>query len=137
MGDCIFCKIVKGEIPAVKVYEDESVLAFMDINPINDGHTLVIPKKHAENIFEIEAKDLLAVMEVAHKIARAIKESLKPEALTVVQLNGRLAGQMVPHLHVHLIPRREGDALKVSWEMIPGDMEKIKAAAEKIKGALR
>jgi len=137
MGDCIFCKIVKGEIPAVKVYEDESVLAFMDINPINDGHTLVIPKKHAENIFEIEAKDLLAVMEVAHKIARAIKESLKPEALTVVQLNGRLAGQMVPHLHVHLIPRREGDALKVSWEMISGDMEKIKAAAEKIKGALR
>lgn len=137
MGDCIFCKIVKGEIPAVKVYEDESVLAFMDINPINDGHTLVIPKKHAENIFEIEAKDLLAVMEVAHKIARAIKESLKPEALTVVQLNGRLAGQMVPHLHVHLIPRREGDALKVSWKMIPGDMEKIKAAAEKIKGALR
>jgi len=137
MGDCIFCKIVKGEIPSVKVYEDESVLAFMDINPINDGHTLVIPKKHAENIFEIEAKDLLAVMEVAHKIARAIKESLKPEALTVVQLNGRLAGQMVPHLHVHLIPRREGDALKVSWEMIPGDMEKIKAAAEKIKSALK
>lgn len=136
MQSCIFCKIVKGEIPAVKVYEDEKVLAFMDINPINDGHTLVIPKKHAENIFEISPEDLSEVISVAHKIARAIKNSLNPEGLTVVQLNGRVAGQMVPHFHVHLIPRKEDDPLKISWMMIPGDMGKIRTAAEKIKNNL-
>ncbi|KPJ65541.1 MAG: hypothetical protein AMJ45_05015 [Syntrophobacter sp. DG_60] len=136
MQSCIFCKIAKGEIPAVKVYEDEKVLAFMDINPINDGHTLVIPKKHAENIFEISPEDLSEVISVAHKIARAIKNSLNPEGLTVVQLNGRVAGQVVPHFHVHLIPRKEDDPLKISWMMIPGDMDKIKATAEKIKSIL-
>ncbi len=136
MQGCIFCKIAKGEIPAVKVYEDEKVLAFMDINPINDGHTLVIPKKHAENIFEISPEDLSEVISVAHKIARAIKNSLNPEGLTVVQLNGRVAGQVVPHFHVHLIPRKEDDPLKISWMMIPGDMDKIKATAGKIKSIL-
>lgn len=136
MQSCIFCKIAKGEIPAVKVYEDEKVLAFMDINPINDGHTLVIPKKHAENIFEISPEDLSEVISIAHKIARAIKNSLNPEGLTVVQLNGRIAGQVVPHFHVHLIPRKEDDPLKISWMMIPGDMDKIKATAEKIRSIL-
>lgn len=136
MQNCIFCKIAKGEIPAVKVYEDEKVLAFMDINPINDGHTLVIPKKHVENIFEIGPEELQEVISVAHKIARAIKSSLNPEGLTVVQLNGKVAGQMVPHLHVHVIPRKEDDPLKISWKMIPGDMDNIKAVAEKIKGVL-
>ena len=134
MGDCIFCKIIQGEIPATKVYEDEKVLAFMDINPLNDGHTLVVPKRHAETIFEIDSQDLIATMKVAQRLAIAIKKALNSDGMIVVQLNNKAAGQMVPHLHIHLIPRWENDGLQIGkWEMKPGDMEKIKDIAEKIK----
>lgn len=134
MGDCIFCKIIQGEIPATKVYEDEKVLAFMDINPLNDGHTLVVPKRHAETIFEIDPQDLIATMKVAQRLAIAIKKALNSDGMIVVQLNNKAAGQMVPHLHIHLIPRWENDGLQIGkWEMKPGDMEKIKDIAEKIK----
>ncbi|AMM40103.1 HIT family hydrolase, diadenosine tetraphosphate hydrolase [Candidatus Desulfofervidus auxilii] len=134
MGDCIFCKIIQGEIPATKVYEDEKVLAFMDINPLNDGHTLIVPKRHAETIFEIDPQDLIATIKVAQKLAIAIKKALDSDGMIVVQLNNKAAGQMVPHLHIHLIPRWENDGLQIGkWEMKPGDMEKIKDIAEKIK----
>ncbi|MDL1966689.1 MAG: HIT family protein [Candidatus Desulfofervidus auxilii] len=134
MGDCIFCKIIQGEIPATKVYEDEKVLAFMDINPLNDGHTLVVPKRHAETIFEIDPQDLIATMKVAQRLAIAIKKALNSDGMIVVQLNNKAAGQMVPHLHIHLIPRWENDGLQIGkWEIKPGDMEKIKDIAEKIK----
>ena len=134
MGDCIFCKIIQGEIPATKVYEDEKVLAFMDINPLNDGHTLIVPKRHAETIFEIDSQDLIATIKVAQKLAIAIKKALDSDGMIVVQLNNKAAGQMVPHLHIHLIPRWENDGLQIGkWEMKPGDMEKIKDIAEKIK----
>jgi len=134
MGDCIFCKIIQGEIPATKVYEDEKVLAFMDINPLNDGHTLIVPKRHAETIFEIDPQDLIATIKVAQRLAIAIKKALDSDGMIVVQLNNKAAGQMVPHLHIHLIPRWENDGLQIGkWEMKPGDMEKIKDIAEKIK----
>ncbi|CAD7771408.1 MAG: Protein hit [Candidatus Methanoperedenaceae archaeon GB37] len=134
MGDCIFCKIIQGEIPATKVYEDEKVLAFMDINPLNDGHTLIVPKRHAETIFEIDPQDLIATIKVAQRLAIAIKKALNSDGMIVVQLNNKAAGQMVPHLHIHLIPRWENDGLQIGkWEMKPGDMEKIKDIAEKIK----
>ena len=134
MEDCIFCKIIQGEIPATKVYEDEKVLAFMDINPLNDGHTLVVPKRHAETIFEIDPQDLIATMKVAQRLAIAIKKALNSDGMIVVQLNNKAAGQMVPHLHIHLIPRWENDGLQIGkWEIKPGDMEKIKDIAEKIK----
>ena len=134
MGDCIFCKIIQGEIPATKVYEDEKVLAFMDINPLNDGHTLVVPKRHAETIFEIDSQDLIATMKVAQRLAIAIKKALNSDGMIVVQLNNKAAGQMVPHLHIHLIPRWENDGLQIGkWEIKSGDMEKIKDIAEKIK----
>jgi len=134
MEDCIFCKIIQGEIPATKVYEDEKVLAFMDINPLNDGHTLVVPKRHAETIFEIDPQDLIATMKVAQRLAIAIKKALNSDGMIVVQLNNKAAGQMVPHLHIHLIPRWENDGLQIGkWEIKPGDIEKIKDIAEKIK----
>ncbi|MDL1971073.1 MAG: HIT family protein [Candidatus Desulfofervidaceae bacterium] len=134
MPDCIFCKIVQGEIPATKVYEDSQVLAFMDINPLNKGHTLVIPKRHAETIWEISPEDLTSVIQVAQKVALAIEKGLNPDGLTVVQLNKKAAGQVVPHLHIHLIPRFENDGLTISkWEPVPGDMDEIKQVAELIK----
>jgi len=134
MSDCIFCKIVQGEIPAIKVYEDDKVLAFMDINPLNDGHTLVVPKQHAETILEIAAEDLTAVIQVVQKVALAIEKGLKPDGLTVIQLNKKASGQVVPHLHIHLIPRFENDGLTISkWQLVAGDMEKIKQVAEEIR----
>ncbi len=137
MSECIFCKIVGGEIPAVKVYEDDQVLAFMDINPLNNGHTLIIPKKHAETILEIDPDELAAVMKTAQRIAQAIQKALNPDGITVIQLNRRAAGQVIPHLHVHLIPRWEGDELQISrWEPVAGDMEKIKEIGAKIKAEL-
>jgi histidine triad (HIT) family protein len=138
LEDCIFCKIVQAKIPAIKVYEDEMVLAFMDINPLNDGHTLVVPKRHAETIYEITSDDLSAVMKVAQTVALAIKKALMPDGLTVVQLNHKAAGQVVPHLHIHLIPRWENDGLMISkWQPLPADMEKTKNIAEKIKKEIK
>jgi len=127
MEDCIFCKIVKGEIPSFKVFEDDRVLAFMDINPINNGHTLIIPKTHAENIWEMDGADLSAVISAAKKIGDAIKDTLSPEGMACIQLNGRAANQVVMHYHFHMIPKCEGDPdLTITrWEPVPGDMEKI------------
>ena len=100
----------------------------------NDGHTLVVPKRHAETIFEIDSQDLIATMKVAQRLAIAIKKALNSDGMIVVQLNNKAAGQMVPHLHIHLIPRWENDGLQIGkWEIKPGDMEKIKDIAEKIK----
>ena len=138
MEDCIFCKIVKGEIPCFKVYEDDRVLSFSDVNPISDGHTLIIPKNHAENIWEISEEDLAAIHRAAKKIAGAIKETLQPDGLAVLQLNGRGVNQVVMHYHMHLIPHIAGSTrlTMTDWELKPGDMNKIGQIAEKIGGAL-
>lgn len=132
--ECIFCKIVNGEIPAVKVLDEESVLAFMDINPSSRGHMLVAPKNHAENIFEISESDLATLIKAVKKCAGAAKDAVRAEGVTILQLNGKASDQIVPHLHIHVIPRWENDGLSVSrWEMKPGDMEEIQAIARKIR----
>jgi histidine triad (HIT) family protein len=138
MEDCIFCKIVKGEIPCFKVYEDDRVLAFLDINPIAEGHTLIIPKKHAENLWEIPGEDLSAIHLASQKIIQAIRETLDPTGVAVLQLNGRGVNQVVMHYHLHLMPRT-GDSpeLPVSrWDLKEGKMEAIKQTSEKIASAL-
>lgn len=138
MEDCIFCKIIKGEIPSFKVYEDENVFAFEDINPIAEGHTLVIPKKHARDLSEIDGESLIAVQLASKKIMDAITKSLKPSGVAAMQLNGESVGQSVLHYHLHLIPRLENEPpLPIArWEMTPGNMNKIKETAEKIRGAI-
>jgi histidine triad (HIT) family protein len=136
--DCIFCKIAAGQIPCTKVFEDDRVLAFMDINPLNDGHLLVIPKNHAATILEVSEADFAAVATATHKVAAAVQKALNPDGINVLQLNGKAANQVVPHLHVHIVPRWSGDGLTISrWEIIPGDMEKVSATAEKIAKALQ
>ena len=139
MEDCIFCKIIKGEIPSFKVYEDEKVFAFEDINPISEGHTLIIPKKHAENLWEIPGEDLIAVHLASQKIVQAIRDSLNPTGVACLQLNGRGANQIVMHYHLHLVPRVSGGPeLPIScWELNQGDMEAIKQTAEKIAAAIK
>jgi histidine triad (HIT) family protein len=139
MEDCIFCKIVKGEIPCFKVYEDDRVLAFLDINPIAEGHTLIIPKKHAENLWEISGEDLSAIHLASQKIIQAIRETLDPTGVAVLQLNGRGVNQVVMHYHLHLMPRT-GDSpeLPVScWDLKEGDMGAIKETSERIASALK
>jgi len=132
--ECIFCKIIDGEIPAVKVLDKELVIAFMDINPSNQGHMLVVPKRHAENIFEIPESDLEATVKAVKKCANAVKKALKAEGITVLQLNGKASDQIVPHFHIHIIPRWENDGLPISnWEMKPGDMKEINDIARKVK----
>jgi len=138
MDDCIFCKIVRGEIPSFKVYEDDRVFAFADINPILEGHTLIIPKAHAENIWDISDDDLAAIHRASKKIAAGIRQALDPAGVACLQLNGRAVNQVVMHYHFHLIPRKADDPelTMTAWEMIPGDMEQIKAVSEKIAAAI-
>lgn len=129
MNDCIFCKIVNGDIPSYKIYEDDRVFAFLDIKPLSKGHTLVLPKEHFENVFDIP-KDLYAYMfEVAKNISANIKEKYEPEGIFINQNNGEMAGQSVPHIHIHVKPiynesqknKEEDKRMQLSTE----DMEKI------------
>ena len=131
--DCIFCKIIAGEIPSFKVFEDDRTLAFMDINPVSPGHVLVIPKHHAPDLMHIPTDGLMATVATAQTVARAVDKTLKPNGINLVQSNGPGAGQSVFHLHVHIIPRIAGDKLKLNWGIAPGDMDAIGAVAERIR----
>jgi histidine triad (HIT) family protein len=134
--DCVFCKIRDGQIPSVKIYDDERTFAIMDINPLNEGHLLVIPKAHAPTVYEIADDDLGRTAVVAKRIALALQAALRPEGLNILQANGAAAFQSVPHLHLHLIPRWNGDGKGFDWKLTKGDPEKIRAAGEKIRAAL-
>ena len=134
--DCIFCKIITGEIPSFKIYEDDATYAFMDINPAHDGHALVIPKEHAKDLHAVSEEAIAKTVVAAKKIAAAVEKSVRPGGINLVQCNGEAAGQSVFHFHVHVLPRREGDELKMNWGLKPGDMDAIGKFAEKIKGNL-
>ncbi len=138
MEDCIFCKIVAGTIPSVKIYENDKVFAFADINPILEGHSLIIPKIHAENLWEIPDDYLKEIHPASKTIARAMLKTLNCSGIACLQLNGRSVNQVVMHYHFHLIPRKEADPelSMTKWDLIPGDMNKIKQIAEAIAGAI-
>ncbi|PKN65521.1 MAG: HIT family protein [Deltaproteobacteria bacterium HGW-Deltaproteobacteria-15] len=139
MAECIFCKIVRGEMPCFKMYENEYVLAFADINPISKGHTLIVPKKHFESLWEIQDEDLSAIHLASRKLAHAIRESLKPLGLAALQLNGKGANQVVMHYHLHLIPRLGGSPSlpMTEWEFKPGNRDAIRETAQKIAAAVK
>jgi len=132
---CIFCKIVEGQAPAHRVYEDERTLAFMDIFPVADGHTLVIPKAHCTNLLEAETRDLEAVAAHSRRLAHAIRQVFEPDGIAVFQLNGAAAGQTVFHYHMHLIPRTAGDTLQVH-SRTPGDPQRMAETARRLAAAL-
>jgi len=137
-AECIFCKIIRGEIPCFKIAEDEQVLVFADINPINRGHSLIIPKNHAENLWEIDPEDLQAIHRMSIQVARAMRQGLGAEGVACLQLNGKAVNQLVMHYHLHLIPRTSNDPkiAVTEWELIPGDMKAIEEAAGKIAAAM-
>lgn len=134
--DCIFCKIVAGEIPCFKLHEDAATLAFMDINPANGGHALAIPREHWEDIHTVPDELLAATASTAKRVAAAIAASLAPDGINLVQANGPGAAQSVFHFHMHVLPRRNGDELKINWGPRPGDLEEIKAVYERIRARL-
>ena len=112
--ECIFCDIIEGQAPAEVVFEDEETLAFMDINPASPGHTLIIPKRHVRDIYELGGETAAAVMRTTVKVARAVKMALQPDGMNLVQSNERAGGQEVFHFHMHIIPRWHGDGLRLA-----------------------
>ncbi len=133
---CVFCRIVAGEAPAHPVYEDESTMAFMDINPATDGHVLVVSKRHAPDVWTLPEEDGLAVWRSVRRVAQAVREALRPDGLNVLQSNGRAALQTVFHYHVHLIPRYEDDGIHVPLMRAPGDRARLAEYAERLRATL-
>jgi histidine triad (HIT) family protein len=132
--NCIFCKIVAGELPATIVDEDERTIAFMDINPANRGHALVVPREHSADLLSVDRDDLLAVTLAAQRLAARAKERLGADGVNLVNSCGAVAWQSVFHFHIHVIPRYEGDPLRLPWVPAPGDPEEIAAAAQELSG---
>ncbi|KUJ85685.1 HIT family hydrolase [Ruegeria marisrubri] len=130
----IFAKILRGEIPATRVYEDDETLAFMDIMPRADGHLLVIPKTPCRNVLDASPEQLAAVMNTVQKLSHAVMKAFGAEGVTIQQFNEAAGGQEVFHMHFHVLPRHEGDRLRPPGQM--GDMQEIAAHAEKIRAAL-
>lgn len=136
MSDCIFCKIVAGEIPSAKVFEDETTLAFLDVGPIAKGHTLVIPKAHYETMLDIPKDELQALAARVQDVAKAVVGGLRAGGFSLIQLNNRCAGQEVPHLHFHIVPRDEDDEISFGWKQGQYEDGEMAEVSAKIAAAL-
>jgi histidine triad (HIT) family protein len=136
MSDCVFCKIRDGQLPSMKIFEDERTLCFMDINPLNSGHCLVATKRHAATVFDAEDDDLKATMVTARRVALALRQALKPDGLNILQANGAAAFQSVPHFHLHLIPRWTNDGKGFDWKQVAGDRNQIMKVGERVRAAI-
>ncbi len=135
MEECIFCKIINGEIPSSKVYEDNKVIAFLDTAPVNKGHTLVLPKEHHKDILDTPAETLTELMKVSKKVAKAVMKATGAEGFNLGVNNGKIAGQLVMHLHFHIMPRFENDGLKL-WPGKEYEGNERDEIAEKIRSLL-
>jgi len=131
--DCIFCKIIAGELPGQIVHEDDRTVAFMDINPATRGHLLVVPRQHVRDLMEIDQDDLAATMATAQRMAGRVFERLDADGVNLLNSCRAAAWQVVFHFHVHVIPRYEGDPLRLPWIPEPGDSDEIRAAAEALR----
>jgi histidine triad (HIT) family protein len=137
MSDCVFCGIVAGTIPSIRVHEDELTLAFMDIGQVNPGHVLVALKAHAENLYAVDDAQAAALGRASARVARAIRDAFAPQGLSVYQANGKPAGQTVFHYHLHLVPRHEGDGMALTWPVKNPPRETLEGYAAKIRAKLR
>ena len=133
--DCIFCKVLAGEIPSERVYEDDHAIAVMDINPWTRGHAVVFPRKHAADLFEIEDGELSHVAVAAKRLATKMRDTLDCDGVNLLQSNGAAAWQTIFHLHVHVIPRYEGDPLQLPTRPQPASPEQLAEVAREIRGA--
>jgi histidine triad (HIT) family protein len=130
--NCIFCAIARGEAPAFKVFEDAHTIAFLDIFPVTDGHTLIVTKEHFPTLFEATSEAMAGVMATAQRVAQALRETLRPDGLMVFQLNGAAAGQTVFHYHMHLMPRADGEPLALHTR-VPGKPERLQELAAALR----
>lgn len=133
---CVFCKIVRGELPSYKVYEDEKTLAFLDINPVSPGHTLVIPKaEDTRNIFDVSPEDWASTTETARKVAHAVEKAMNADGVNIMMNNRSYAGQVIDHPHIHVIPRFKGDGL-AHWPHKKYEAGEADTLSEKIRGEI-
>jgi histidine triad (HIT) family protein len=132
--DCLFCKILAGDLPSTRVDEDERTIAFMDINPATRGHLLVVPREHSTDLFEIDRADLEACAVAAQRLAGRVRERLGADGVNLLNAAGPAAWQTVFHFHIHVIPRYRGDPLRLPWSPEPGDRDEIAAAAQELAG---
>jgi histidine triad (HIT) family protein len=132
-SDCLFCKIIAGELPGRIIAEDERTVAFMDINPATRGHALVVPRRHATDLLDIDREDLAATVLAAQRVARRATERLGADGVNLINSCGRAAWQTVFHFHVHVIPRYVDDPLRLPWTPAPGDSGEIAAAAAELR----
>ncbi|MBO4290874.1 MAG: HIT family protein [Lachnospiraceae bacterium] len=130
--DCIFCKIANGEIPTRTVYEDENFRAILDMGPATKGHTLILPKEHADNLFELPAQTAQQVLPVAQKVAEILRKKLGCTGLNLVQNNGEIAGQTIMHFHLHVIPRYEDDGQSILWKPLQPGSEELDSVLSQI-----
>jgi len=137
MADCIFCKIASGEIPAATVWEDDRTVAFLDINPLAEGHLLVAPKAHAERLTDLDPDAAAALFRRAPVLAAAVVAAVGAEGFNILQNNGSCAGQAVEHVHVHIIPRRPGDGLGYRWPAQPADPEALNRLREAVQRTMK
>ena len=132
--DCLFCRIIAGEIPSTRVDEDDRTVTFMDINPATRGHVLVVPRAHARDLLEIDPDDLAAVALAGQRIAQTMPERLGADGVNLINSCGRAAWQTVFHFHLHVIPRYDTDPLRLPWTPAPGDRDEIADAARALEG---
>lgn len=135
-GSCIFCRLVAGEIPASRVYEDELTLAFMDLGQLNPGHTLVAVKRHAANLLELTPDEAAAAMRTAHRVAHAVNTAFSPPGITLLQANGKEGDQTVFHFHLHVVPRHGNDGIALSWPRKDPARELLEGYAEQLRRAI-
>jgi len=133
---CIFCSIIAGRAPATVVYQDEHTLAFMDINPATSGHVLVVPRRHARDIFDVSEEDAQHVMRTVVRVARAIDRALEPDGVNLIQASRRAAFQSVYHFHMHIVPRWFGDGIAPPWRRVPGDPKALRETGARIRREL-
>jgi histidine triad (HIT) family protein len=133
MEECLFCKIIQGKIPSSKVYEDDNTIAFLDIMPANKGHSLVIPKKHYETFLDIPDDDLKNLILATKKVTKALSLSIGNGSYNLVMNNGKIAGQVVYHAHIHIIPRFKGDRLRIKWSHKKYIDREMRSVQDKIK----
>jgi histidine triad (HIT) family protein len=130
---CVFCAIAAGEASSYQVAESDGALAFLDINPATEGHTLVIPKSHADDIFDLDPEDGRSVWTLAQEVSTLLQDRLRPDGLTLFQANGKSGWQHVFHFHLHVVPRWAGDALHKPWEMAEGDPAELTGVLERLQ----
>lgn len=135
-GTCIFCKLIAGEIPSARVFEDDITLAFMDLGQVNPGHILVASKRHAATVLELTPDEAAAVMRTAHRMAHAVQTAFQPDGITLFQANGAAGGQTVGHFHIHVLPRYHNDGVNLLWPRKEPGMAALEQYAAQLRATL-